>query len=67
MILAGILSRRGKYIQLVEVKFPFSHQKLCLGFYFSILNEGKDWKTAIGETLLGIGIQDLLEEHGCFD
>ena len=59
MVLAGILSRRGEYIQLVEV-FPFSHQKLCVGFYFSVLNEGKDWRTAIGETLLGIGIQDLL-------
>ena len=58
MRLSGILSRRGEYIQLVEV-LHFSHQTLCVGFYFSVLDEGKDWGTAIGETLLGIGIQDL--------
>ena len=65
--MAGVLSRRGKYIQLVEVKFPFSHQSLCLGVYFSDLDKKKDWRTAITvkETLLGI--QDLLNDPNIKD
>ena len=63
MSLSGILSRRGDYILLVEVS-AISHQELCVLFYISVLDEGKDWRPAIGETLLGfrVGIQKLLKD-----